>query len=116
MDLCSKTPNNTMRIFSALVLLVLVAGCSSTAGLLSEPEDKSASRPQGMVNDPTLDPPPAKPAQAEKPADPRTTGTNLGLHPEKSGSLMDCDESCRKNCSVKNQSRPKWCLLYKPPA
>jgi hypothetical protein len=104
-----------MRIFSVLVLVVLAGGCSSTAGLLSEHDDKSALRPQGMVDDPALEPLP-RPLQAEKPPDPRTTGVNLGYSGEKSGSLMDCDEACRKNCSVKNQSRPKWCGLYKPPA
>ena len=104
-----------MRIFSVLLLLVAIGGCSSPVGLLSERENNSALRPQGMVNDPTLEPLP-KPAQAEKPADPRATGVNLGYAGEKSGNLMDCDEACRKNCSAKNQSKPKWCGLYKPPA
>lgn len=105
-----------MRIVSVLALLILVAGCSSTASLMTEHEAKSASRQQGTYIEPALEPAPPKSAQAEKPADPRTTGLSLGASGEKTGTLMDCDESCRKNCSAKNQARPKWCGLYKPPA
>jgi len=105
-----------MRLFSVLALLILLAGCSSTAPLMTEHEAKSASRQQGTLNESALEPPPPRSTQAEKPADPRTTGLNLGVSGEKTGTLMDCDESCRKNCSAKNQAKPKWCGLYKPPA
>jgi len=104
-----------MRIFLTFVLLLLVAGCSSTTNLVTEHEDKSTSQPPQMINDSTLEPSP-KLATPEERADPRTTGVKVGLTGEKSGSLMDCDETCRRNCSPKNQSKPKWCTLYKPPA
>src|SRR5215510_11493374 len=101
-----------MTWLGKILLLLALAGCSSSGGLFSreEPKPEALAVPQtgpqqGAPNRGTLSPA----ATAAAPP-----GAN-----ESSGELMDCvTESCRINCSPKLAARfkPKWCERFKEPA
>jgi len=101
-----------MKQLRCLLLALALAGCSST---VPQAELQPAHPPDQIVDETpeTLGPQRVGP---NRPSRPRTATmlkneTNEG----KAGELMDCDESCKNNCSPKKQSRPKWCVLYKNP-
>lgn len=102
-----------MRQPGTLLLLLILAGCSSSGGLFQRDEPKplpptSQAVPQGApVNPNRSNLSPAASAAAPK------TEVN-----ESPGELMDCvTESCRINCSPKvaERFRPKWCARFKQP-
>jgi hypothetical protein len=104
-----------MRQPGTMLLLLALAGCSSSGGLFQREEP----RPEPLTSQAV--PPVASPSAgnrgnlspAASAAAPKTEGS------ETSGELMDCvTESCKINCSPKvaERFRPKWCVRFKEPS
>ena len=102
-----------MRQPGIMLLLLALAGCSSSGSLFQREEPRPEPPTSQAV------PPVASPSAnrsnlspAASAAAPKTEGG------EASGELMDCvTESCKINCSPKvaERFRPKWCARFKEP-
>jgi hypothetical protein len=107
-----------MRNLSGLVFTLALAGCSSTTSWVPQeglqPTLPSDS-PDQIVDYTAAAPAPQK-VVPKKPSTGRTATALKNETNERLGGLMDCDASCKNNCSPKNQSRPKWCVLYQVPS
>ncbi len=106
-----------MRQAGIILLLLIVAGCSSSGDLFRQDEP----RPEAIATEPA---PQAGPGQAAAPPSAPPPG-NLtpaarAAAPQTAvgGELLDCvTDSCKVNCSPKvaKQFRPKWCARFKEP-
>ncbi|HET7804364.1 MAG TPA: hypothetical protein VFL53_08990 [Pseudolabrys sp.] len=102
------------RLFIAMLILGLVAGCTSTSSLFTsnEPPQPPPAPAAGAVPAPE-GAPQSGPRGPMTPA--ATAAAAGGAAP---GELLECvTNSCRINCSqkVKPQFRPKWCANFKSP-
>jgi hypothetical protein len=102
-----------MRQLGKMLLLLALAGCSSSGDWFHREEPK----PEPLAN------------QVIPPAAPQVSPNRSNLSPaasaaapadvnESQGELMDCvTESCKINCSPKVavRFRPKWCARFKEP-
>jgi hypothetical protein len=104
-----------MRQLGPLLLVLALAGCSSSGSLFQREEP----RPEPLTSQaaPSAAPPVAANRENLSPAAsaaaPKTDGS------ESAGELMDCvTESCKINCSPKVAARfrPKWCARFKEPS
>ena len=104
------------RLLAAMLLLGL-AGCSTTSSLFSsnEPPPPPPAPAEGAL-------PPGSPGAQQVvprgPMSPAATAAAEQAGDTAPGELLDCvTQSCRINCSqkVKPQFRPKWCANFKPP-
>jgi hypothetical protein len=104
-----------MTWLGKILLLLALAGCSSSGGLFSREEPK----PEPLANQAV---PPTGPQQAPPNRGNLSPAATAAAPPgadDSSGELMDCvTESCRINCSPKLAARfkPKWCARFKEPA
>jgi len=104
-----------MKKLSVLVLVLALAGCASSVSLVQETPPQVSALPDQVIDEPSPQPAPPKIAPRKPTRASNATALKTELHEEKSSGLMDCDDACKKNCSPKNQSRPKWCVLYQEP-
>jgi len=98
-----------------MLLVLLLAGCSSSSSLFQRDEPKPAPLTSQAVpeNAPPVNPNRSNLSPAASAAAPKDDGN------ESPGELMDCvTESCRINCSPKvaQRFRPKWCARFKEPS
>jgi hypothetical protein len=104
-----------MTWLGKILLLLLLAGCSSSGGLFSREEPK----PEPLANQAI---PPTGQQQATPNRGSLSPAASAAAPPgadESSGELMDCvTQSCKINCSPKLAARfkPKWCDRFKEPA
>jgi hypothetical protein len=102
-----------MHVMGKILLLLALAGCSSSGGLFSREEPK----PEPLANQAPTGPQQATPNRGS--LSPAASAAAPPGADESSGELMDCvTESCRINCSPKLAARfkPKWCARFKEPA
>jgi hypothetical protein len=103
-----------MRQLGTMLLLLALAGCSSSGDLFRQEEPKPAPLTGQAA-------PPAGPQQAAPDRSNLSPAASAAAPPgagESTGELMDCvTESCRINCSPKLAARfkPKWCARFKEP-
>jgi hypothetical protein len=104
-----------MRQLSKMLLLLALAGCSSSGDWFHQEEP---IKPEPLTNQsgPPVGPGPQSVPHNVSPVASAAAPTDAN---ESKGELMDCvTESCKINCSpnVKKQFRPKWCARFKEPA
>ena len=99
-----------MRQLGKMLLLLALAGCSSSGDWFHQEEPK----PEPLTNQ--VIPQQAAPNKSNlSPAARAAAPTDAN---ESKGELMDCvTESCKINCSPKVavRFRPKWCARFKEP-
>ena len=103
-----------MRQPSIMLLLLALAGCSSS-GSLFQREEPRPEPPTSQAVPPVASPSAANRSNLSPAASAAAPKTEGG---EASGELMDCvTESCKINCSPKLAARfkPKWCARFKEP-
>jgi len=104
-----------MTWLGKILLLLALAGCSSSGGLFSREEPK----PEPLANQSVPQTGPQQDAPNRGTLSPAASAAAPPGANESSGELMDCvTESCRINCSPKLAARfkPKWCERFKEPA
>jgi hypothetical protein len=97
------------------MLLVSLAGCTSTSSLFSSNEPPQPPPPPAGSAAPPDGAPQAGPRGPMTPAATAAAEQAGGAAP---GELLECvSQSCKINCSqkVKPQFRPKWCANFKSP-
>lgn len=114
-----------MRQVGKILVLLVLAGCSSSSNWFARPEPK----PEPIVSEtaPQAGSGSSAASSAASPAAPQSAPGNLSpaaraaaqdsASPQ--GELLDCvTDSCKVNCSSKvpKQFRPKWCARFKEPA
>jgi len=107
-----------MKRLLAAVLILGLAGCSSTSSLFSSNEPPPPPMPREDAVPQTSQGGQAAPQAG--PRGPMTPAATAAAAPGGAapGELLDCvTSSCKINCaaSVKPQFRPKWCANFKPP-
>jgi hypothetical protein len=103
-----------MRHLDKMLLLLALAGCSSSGDWFRQEEP---IKPEALTNqsDPGLGPGPQSVPHNLSPAASAAAPTDGNVS---KGELMDCvTESCKINCSPKVavRFRPKWCARFKEP-
>jgi len=106
------------RLFIAMLILGLGAGCTSTSSLFT-PNEPPTPPPAPAAVESTA-PPPSQGTQQAGPRGPMTPAASAAASPAGAapGELLECvTQSCKINCSqkVKPQFRPKWCANFKSP-
>jgi len=103
-----------MRQLGIMLLLLALAGCSSSGDWFHREEPKPEPLTDQTI--PQIAPQQAAPNKSYlSPAASAVAPTDVN---ERNGELMDCvTESCKINCSPKVavRSRPKWCAGFKQP-
>ena len=104
----------TRNLIAVLVLLLALAGCSSSGDWFHQGE---SIKPEPLTNQviPQVAPQQAAPNKSNLSPAARAAAPTEN---ESKGELMDCvTESCKINCSAKVavRFRPKWCAHFKEP-
>lgn len=106
------------RLFIAMLILGLAAGCTSTSSLFTPNEPPTPPPAPAAVE--SAAPPSSQGTQQAGPRGPMTPAASAAASPGGAapGELLECvTQSCKINCSqkVKPQFRPKWCANFKSP-
>ena len=106
------------RLFIAMLILGLAAGCTSTRRLCTPNEPPTPPPAPAAVE--SAAPPSSQGTQQAGPRGPMTPAASAAASPGGAapGELLECvTQSCKINCSqkVKPQFRPKWCANFKSP-